>query len=101
MNEIKRVEDEIRRRYRELYVLNNIAVTFNQSFDLYEILQLPMLQLVEHFSTDTSAVYLFNDETNGMEQKSSYRHRSQRGPENEGFCLPQVFLGPVRTTCAA
>ncbi len=100
MTEIKRVEDEIRRRNRELYVLNNIAVTFNQSFDLDEILQLTMLQLVEHFSTDTSAVYLFNDETNVMQKKSSYGHRSSWVTENEDFVLPQDFIDTVRTTRA-
>src|SRR5262249_24341291 len=57
VTEMKRAEAEIRRRNRELYVLNNIAVTFNQSFDLDEILQLIMLQMVELFSTDTASVY--------------------------------------------
>ncbi|MBZ5522403.1 MAG: PAS domain S-box protein [Acidobacteriia bacterium] len=33
----KMAEDEVRRRNRELHVLNNIAVTFNQSFNLDEI----------------------------------------------------------------
>ena len=37
VTEMKHAEDEIRRRNRELYVLNNIAVTFNQSFELDEI----------------------------------------------------------------
>ncbi len=74
VTEMKRAEDEIRRRNRELYVLNNIAVTFNQSFDLDEILQLIMLQMVELFSTDTAAVYLFDEETNTLTKKSSYGH---------------------------
>ncbi len=100
MTEIKRVEDEIRRRNRELYVLNNIAVTFNQSFDLDEILQLTMLQLVEHFATDTSAIYLFNEETNAMQKKSSYGHRSSWVTENENFALPQDFVDTVKTTRA-
>ena len=52
-----------------LYVLNNIAVTFNQSFDLDEILQLIMLQMVELFSTDTASVYLFDEETNTLIKK--------------------------------
>ena len=69
VTEMKRAEDEIRRRNRELYVLNNIAVTFNQSFDLDEILQLIMLQMVELFSTDTAAVYLFDEETNTLVKK--------------------------------
>src|SRR5258707_14351917 len=91
MTEIKRVEDEIRRRNRELYVLNNIAVTFNQSFDLDEILQLIMLQMVELFSTDTAAVYLFDEETNTLSKKSSYGHTSAWAVESENVVLPADF----------
>ncbi|HWX55237.1 MAG TPA: GAF domain-containing protein [Verrucomicrobiae bacterium] len=100
VTEMKRAEDEIRRRNRELYVLNNIAVTFNQSFDLDEILQITMLQIVELFSTDTSAVYLFQEETNTMQKKSSYGHRSAWVTENDNFALPQDFVDMIKTTRA-
>ena len=88
VTEMKRAEDEIRRRNRELYVLNNIAVTFNQSFDLDEILQLIMLQMVELFATDTAAVYLFEEETNTLSQKIFLR-------------APQLLGGGERTGRAA
>src|ERR1043166_2115801 len=92
VTEMKRAEDEIRRRNRELYVLNNIAVTFNQSFDLQEILQLSMLQIVELFSTDTAAVYLFDEETNTLAKKSSYGHRTAWAVESESVALPAEFI---------
>jgi len=96
VTEMKRAEDEIRRRNRELYVLNNIAVTFNQSFDLDEILQLIMLQMVELFSTDTAAVYLFDEETNALTKKSSYGHRTKWAVESESVVLPPEFIESVK-----
>ena len=100
VTEMKRAEDEIRRRNRELYVLNNIAVTFNQSFDLDEILQLIMLQMVELFSTDTAAVYLFDEETNTLTKKSSYGHRSSWSTESESVVLPAEFIAAVKASHA-
>lgn len=100
VTEMKRAEDEIRRRNRELYVLNNIAVTFNQSFDLDEILQLIMLQMVELFSTDTAAVYLFDEETNALTKKSSYGHRSSWAAESESVVLPAEFIARVKANHA-
>jgi PAS domain S-box-containing protein len=96
VTEMKRAEDEIRRRNRELYVLNNIAVTFNQSFDLDEILQLIMLQMVELFSTDTAAVYLFDEETNKLLKKSSYGHANEWNVASENIVLPADFIAAVK-----
>lgn len=96
VTEMKRAEDEIRRRNRELYVLNNIAVTFNQSFDLDEILQLIMLQMVELFSTDTAAVYLFDEESNRLLKKSSYGHRNEWAIESEKLTMPADFIAVIK-----
>jgi PAS domain S-box-containing protein len=96
VTEMKRAEEEIRRRNRELYVLNNIAVTFNQSFDLEEILQLMLLQIVELLSTDTAAVYLFEEENNILRRKASYGHRSSFVKDNDGIPLPPDFVETVK-----
>jgi len=96
VTEMKRVEEQIRRRNRELFALNNIAVTFNQSFDLSEILDLAMRQLVELFSTDTSAVYLFDPESGSMKKKSSFGHRSAWVLESDTFQLPAEFIQSVQ-----
>jgi two-component system NtrC family sensor kinase len=92
VTEMKRAEDEIRRRNRELYVLNNIAVAFNQSFDLDEVLQLSMLQIVELLSTDTASVYLFEDETATLRKKVFYGYRSAWAMETEAIPLPADFI---------
>ena len=96
VTEMKRVEDEIRRRNRELYVLNNIAVTFNQSFDLDEILQLTMLQIVELLSTDTASVYLFDEPTNELVKKAAYGYRSAFVSGSQAFPLPAGFVESMR-----
>ena len=46
MSEKKRAEDEIRRRNRELNALNAMAVVATQSFDLDEILNLTLRQVI-------------------------------------------------------
>jgi len=97
VTEMKRAEDEIRRRNRELYVLNNIAVTFNQSFDLDEILQLSMLQIVELLSTDTAGVYLLDEETGVLRKRAAYGHRSSWVDERDGFPLPAEFIETIRS----
>ncbi|HKD45362.1 MAG TPA: PAS domain S-box protein [Candidatus Angelobacter sp.] len=96
VTEMKRAEDEIRRRNRELYVLNNIAVTFNQSFDIDEILQLMLLQVVELLSADTAGVYLFEEETNTLVKSAAYGHRSSWVLENDRFPLPADFVETIK-----
>src|SRR5262249_50875191 len=96
VTEMKRAEDEIRRRNRELYALNNIAVTFNQSFDLDEILQLSMLQIVELLATDTAGVYLFEEETGSLHKRAAFGHRSAWTTENEVLPLPGDFVELVK-----
>jgi two-component system NtrC family sensor kinase len=96
VTEMKRAEDEIRRRNRELYVLNNIAVTFNQSFDLQEILQLSMLQIVELLSTDTASVYLFEENGNQLLKQAAYGHRSAFVSDSPYFALPVDFVESLR-----
>src|SRR5205807_1189073 len=71
-------------------------VTFNQSFDLDEILQLTMLQIVELFSTDTAGIYLFDEETSSMRKKSGYGYRSSWVTEHDMFAMPPEFLEEIR-----
>ena len=96
VTEHKRTEDEIRRRNRELYVLNSIAVTFNQSFSLDEIVHLTILQLMELFSTDTAAVYLFDSVTNVMQKKLGYGYNPSDGVEGDSFVMPVDFVQMIR-----
>jgi signal transduction histidine kinase/CheY-like chemotaxis protein len=85
-------EAEVRRKNRELHLLNSIAVTFNQSFNLEEILQLSLLLIIDLFSTDTAAVYELQESTGALHRKAGYGHRSSWVRETESFVLPPDFL---------
>jgi PAS domain S-box-containing protein len=73
MTEKKRAEDEIRRRNRELNALNAMAVIATQSFDLDEILNLTLRQVISLLGAETGSIYLSDaDET-------TYRRRAGWG----------------------
>ena len=75
--EKKRSEDEMRRRNRELNALNAMAVIATQSFDLDEILNLTLRQVVSLFGAETGSVYL------AAEPEGTYRRRAGWGPRSE------------------
>jgi len=97
ITEKKRTEDEIRRHNRELSALNSIAITFNQSLDLDEILHAALLQMVELFGTDTAAVYLFEKETNTLRKRAGYGHRSPWLQDNTAFAMPADVVVGIKT----
>src|SRR5438309_6237222 len=76
MTEKKRAEDEMRRRNRELNALNAMAVIATQSFDLDEILNLTLRQVVSLFGAETGSIYLSED---GI----TFRRRAAWGQQNE------------------
>jgi two-component system NtrC family sensor kinase len=83
VTEKKRAEDEIRRRNLELHALNAIAVIATQSFDLDEILNLTLRQLVTLFGAETGSVYLTDDGSSTLRRRAAWGHRSeaaQRSP---------------------
>src|SRR5438132_3231331 len=77
MTEKKRSEDEMRRRNRELNALNAMAVIATQSFDLDEILNLTLRQVISLFGAETGSVYL------AAEPEGTYRRRAGWGPRSE------------------
>src|SRR5947208_5261431 len=58
ITEKKRAEEEIRRRNRELNALNAMAVIATQSFDLDEILNLTLRQVISLLGAEAGSVYL-------------------------------------------
>ncbi len=77
ITEKKRSEDEMRRRNRELNALNAMAVIATQSFDLDEILNLTVRQVISLFGAETGSVYL------AAEPEGTYRRRAGWGPRSE------------------
>ena len=74
MTEKRRAEDEMRRRNRELNALNAMAVVATQSFDLDEILNLTLRQVVSLFGAESGSVYLSDTDA------PTYRRRAAWGP---------------------
>src|SRR6266852_1511954 len=77
ITEKKRSEDEMRRRNRELNALNAMAVIATQSFDLDEILNLTLRQVISLFGAETGSVYL------AAEPDGVFRRRAGWGPRSE------------------
>jgi two-component system NtrC family sensor kinase len=77
ITEKKRSEDEMRRRNRELNALNAMAVIATQSFDLDEILNLTLRQVISLFGAETGSVYL------AVEPEGTFRRRAGWGPRSE------------------
>ena len=87
ITEKKRSEDEMRRRNRELNALNAMAVIATQSFDLDEILNLTLRQVISLFGVETGSVYL------AAEPEGTYRRRAGGGPRSEARVLmAEVFF---------
>jgi len=76
MTEKRRAEDEMQRRNRELNALNAMAVVAAQSFDLDEILNLTLRQVVTLFAAENGTVYLADSDS------PTYRRRAAWGPRN-------------------
>jgi PAS domain S-box-containing protein len=72
VTEKKHAEDEIRRRNRELNALNAMAVIATQSFDLDEILNLTLRQVISLLGAEAGAVYL-------AEPQNHFRRRANWG----------------------
>src|SRR5580704_1558879 len=77
MTEKRRAEDEMRRRNRELNALNAMAVVAAQSFDLDEILNLTLRQVVTLFGAESGSVYLSDTDN------PTYRRRASWGPRRD------------------
>jgi len=72
ITEKKHAEDEIRRRNRELNALNAMAVIATQSFDLDEVLNLTLRQVISVLGADSGSVYL-------CESQNYFRRRANWG----------------------
>ena len=83
--EKRRAEDEMRRRNRELNALNAMAVVAAQSFDLDEILNLTLRQVVTLFGAESGTVYLSDTD------QPTYRRRAAWGPRSRDKSRPSEF----------
>jgi PAS domain S-box-containing protein len=73
----KRAEQEIRRRNRELLVLNSIAQTLSESMDLNDSLYRTLRQIAELFKLDVTSLYLFNEQELSLNRIAAVGYRSE------------------------
>ena len=84
-----RAEQEIRRRNRELLVLNSIAQTLMESLDLSDSLHRTLRQMAELFGLDASSLYLFNERGLTLRRVAVVGYRSEYARQ-----FPQVNVQP-------
>jgi len=77
ITERKRAELEIRRRNRELLVLNSIASTLTESMDLTASLHRTLMQLAELFQLDVASLHLFETDKETLRRVAAVGHRSE------------------------
>jgi PAS domain S-box-containing protein len=77
ITERKRAESEIRRRNRELMVLNSISQTLTESLDLGNSLNRTLRQMAELFDLDAASLHLFDKEGTKIRRAAVYGHRSE------------------------
>ena len=90
-SEKRRADDEIRRRNRELNALNAIATISTQSFDLDEILNLTLRQVVTLFSSETGSIYLADPGGKVLRRRAGWGHRSEGRARFNELRLPDGF----------
>jgi PAS domain S-box-containing protein len=73
----RRAEQQIRRRNRELMVLNSIAETLSSTLDLNDSVQRTLRQIVELFEIDASSLYLFEQDGVTLRRLATVGHRSE------------------------
>ena len=77
ITERKQAESEIRRRNRELLVLNSIGQTLTESLDLTDSLHRTLRQMAELFSLDATSLYLFEQDGTVVRRIVEVGHRSE------------------------
>jgi len=77
ITERKQAEQEIRRRNRELMVLNSIAQTMMESMDLSDSLHRTLRQMAELFGLDATSLYLFDESGTKLRRAAAVGHRSE------------------------
>jgi PAS domain S-box-containing protein len=91
MSEKKRAEDEIRRRNRELNALNAMAVVATQSFDLDEILNLTLRQVVTLFGAETGSIYLSDLDQTTFRRRAGWGQRTADRARLSEIAFPEGF----------
>ncbi len=100
VTERRRAEQEIRRRNRELLVLNSIAETLVSSVDLHDSLQRTLRQIVELFALDASSLYLFEADGLSLRRVAAVGHRTEASKSFPVVAVPLELIQQIRAVRA-
>lgn len=100
ITERKSAEGEIRRRNRELMVLNSISQTLTESLDLGDSLQRALRQIIELFSLDASAIYLLEADNTTLRRMAAAGHSSEYARGLPPVTIPSEVVQQLNTVHA-
>jgi PAS domain S-box-containing protein len=100
ITERKNAEQEIRRRNRELMILNAIGQTLNQPIGLEELLGRALRQVVELFGTDAGSLFLMDEESSTLRRVAASGLRSEYSSKFPETALPVDFVEHIRAVHA-
>ncbi len=100
ITERKRAEQEIRRRNRELLVLNSIGQTLMESMDLGDSLHRTLRQMAELFSLDACALYLFDETGTQIRRVAAVGHRSEYARNFPAVTVKPELLNHIKSVHA-
>ena len=92
ITERKRAEMEIRRRNRDLMVLNSISQTLNESLNLRDSVHRALAQLQDLFHVDSSTLYLLQGQPAVLRRIAALGHRSEYANNSPQILIPPEVL---------
>jgi PAS domain S-box-containing protein len=100
ITERKNAEQEIRRRNRELMILNSIGQTLNQPIDLGELLGRALHQVVELFGADAGSIFLMDASSLTLKRIVASGLRTEYSTKFPDTDLPVDFVEHIRAVHA-
>ncbi len=100
VSERKRAELEIRRRNRELLLLNSIGQALSQPLELDDLLTRALRQVTDLFDLDLAAVFLVDEATQSMERRAAVGLRSKGSGWGQPNTVPRELFDQLRRTHA-
>jgi PAS domain S-box-containing protein len=100
VSERRRAEHQIRRRNRELVVLNSLAETLSYTLDLSESVHRTLRQMLELFELDTASLFLVDKDDVTIHRVAAVGHRSELSRNLPPITLPAGLMQQLRSTHA-